>query len=180
VPRTALLATLVLVAWAWLLGPATDLAYAHATLTGSSPEPGSTLSVAPSQVLLEFDENVQTNFAVVNVIGPDGSTISTGDVSVTDNQVTAQVRPPSGAGEYTVAWRVVSDDGHPVDGRFTYTLTKRALSHTRSTGQVPLIPHHVSSSNSPWLTSTTGQLAIGFDVVVVGIALLWFERRRGR
>jgi copper resistance protein C len=165
---------------AWFLGPAADVAQAHATLTGSSPGADSTSDVAPRKVVLEFDENVQTNFAVVNVVGPDGSAISTGDVSVTDNKVIARIRRPTAAGDYTVAWRVVSADGHPVDGQFTYTLTKRALSNTQQSSQPPLVATNVSSSNGSWLTSATGRLAIGFDVVLVGLVLLWFERRRGR
>jgi hypothetical protein len=138
------------------------------------------LGVAPKRVVLEFDENVQTNFAVVTVVGPGGSAISTGDVSVTDNTVVAGVGPPTVAGDYTVAWRVVSDDGHPVDGQFTYTLTERALSNTQRSSEPPLVATHVSSSKSSWLSSATGRLAIGVDVILVGLVLLWFERRRGR
>jgi copper resistance protein C len=165
---------------AWFLGPAADVAQAHVTLTGSSPGPGSTWDVAPRKVVLEFDENVQTGFAVVDVVAPDGSAISTGDVSVTDNKVIAGLGPPTEAGDYTVGWRVVSDDGHPVDGQFTYTLTERALSHAQPSSQPPLVANHVSSSHGSWLTSATGQLAIGVDVVLVGFVLLWFERRRRR
>ncbi len=179
-PNGRIASIALLAALAWLLGPAVDAAQAHATLTGSSPGQGSTLGVAPSQVVLEFDEDVQTTFAVVDVAAPDGAAISSGDVSVTGNKVIAQVRPPTVAGEYTVAWRVVSDDGHPVVGQFSYTLTQRALSHIQRSSESTVVGTDDASSNSPWLTSGTGQLAIGASVALAGFVLLWFERRRGR
>ena len=167
-------------ALAWLLGPAVDVAQAHATLIGTSPGQGSTLRVAPRQVVLEFDESVQTNFAVVDVVGPDGVALSSGDVSVTDNTVIARVRPPTVAGDFTVAWRVVSDDGHPVDGQFSYTLTKRALSHVRPSSEPAVVAAAHSSPNRSWLTSGTGQLAIGVGVALVAFVLFRFRRRRSR
>jgi copper resistance protein C len=114
-----------------LLGPAAGQAQAHAALISSSPGEGATLDKAPSRVVLVFDEDVLEKFADIVVTAPDGAGISTGDAAVTAKRVVTTGRPTA-AGDYTVAWRVVSDDGHPVDGQFTYTLTKHAL----TTGQV--------------------------------------------
>jgi methionine-rich copper-binding protein CopC len=174
------IATVILAgAAAWFLGPGADVAQAHAKLTGSSPGAGSTWEVAPTKVILEFNENVQANFAVVTVAGPGGSAISTGHVSVTDNKVIAGVRRPTQPGDYTVAWRVVSEDGHPVDGEFTYTLTRRAMGNTQRSSQPPPVASHASNS-SGWLRSATGLLAVVVSVVLVASALLWFQRRRER
>jgi hypothetical protein len=84
------------------------------------------------------------------------------------------------AGDYTVAWRVVSDDGHPLDGQFSYTLTKRALSHVRRSSAPPVVAAADSSPNRSWLTSGTGQLAIGAGVALVAFILVRFQRRRSR
>jgi methionine-rich copper-binding protein CopC len=178
-------AFILLTASTCLLWQSPDVAQAHATLIGSSPESGSTLGIAPSEIVLEFDENVQMNFAVVNVVRPGGSVVSTGSVSVTDNKVIAAVRPPTKAGVYEagvymVSWRVVSDDGHPVDGQFTYTLTDRALSNKRPPNQPAPTATQASSSTDSWLTSGMGQFAIALGIALVGVVLVWFVRRRRR
>ena len=173
-------AFILLTASACLLWQSADVAQAHATLIGSRPESGSTLGIAPSEIVLEFDENVQSSFAVVNVTGPGGSAVSTGSVSATDNKVIAALRPPTKAGVYMVSWRVVSDDGHPVDGQFTYTLTDRALSNKRPPSQPAPTATQASSSTDSWLTSGMGQFAIVLGVALVGVVLVWFGRRRRR
>jgi hypothetical protein len=57
------------------------------------------------------------------VKGPDGSTISDGDAAILDNTVTQAVTPPGEVGRYTMSFRVVSDDGHPVTGKLSFTVT---------------------------------------------------------
>jgi copper resistance protein C len=173
-------AFIALTASAWLLWQSAQVAEAHATLIGSSPESGSTLGIAPSEIVLEFDEKVQTNFAVVNVTGPGGSVVSTGSVSVTDSKVIAAVQPPTKAGVYTVSWRVVSDDGHPVEGQFTYALTDHALSNTRPPSQPAPTGTQASSSTDSWLTSGMGPFAIALGIALVGVVLGWFGWRRRR
>jgi methionine-rich copper-binding protein CopC len=159
-----------------LLGPAAGQVQAHAVLTGSSPGEGATLNTAPSQVVLVFDENVQTQFADIVVTAPDGARISTGDAVVTDNKVTATVGPPTVKGGYTVAWRVVSDDGHPVDGQFTYTLTRHALTTGRVAGPVAIAP---TRSSDPWASEHAAVLAVGAVVGVGLLLLLWQRQHRG-
>ena len=160
-----------------LLGPAAGRVQAHAVLTGSSPGDGATLDTAPSRVVLVFDENVQTQFADIVVTAPDGARISTGDAAVTDNKVTATVGPPTVKGDYTVAWRVVSDDGHPVVGQFTYTLTRHALTTRPVAGPVAIVPTATGSSD-PWASEHVAVLAVG-AVVAVGLLLLLWRRQRG-
>lgn len=162
-----------------LLGPAAGQVQAHAVLTGSSPGEDATLDTAPSRVVLVFDENVQAQFADIVVTAPDGARISTGDAVVTDNKVTATVGPPTVRGDYTVAWRVVSDDnGHPVDGQITYTLTRHALTTGQVAGPVAIIPTATGSSD-PWASEHVAVLAVGAVVAVGLLLLLWQRQHRG-
>ena len=163
-----------------LFGPAAGQAQAHAELIGSSPGEGATLDKAPSRVVLVFNDNVQTNFAEIVVTAPDGAGISTGDAAVTANKVVATLGRPTAAGDYKVAWRVVSDDGHPVDGRFTYTLTKQALTAGQVVEPVVRVPTEAESATTglsdSWASQHVAVLAIGAVVVAVGLAL--FQRQR--
>jgi hypothetical protein len=57
------------------------------------------------------------------VIGPDGSAWQAGEPRVEGADVTMALRPLGPAGRYEVQYRVVSSDGHPVEGVVAFTLT---------------------------------------------------------
>lgn len=121
-PRTRLVAggVLLLTALAVLLGAAP--AQAHDYLVSSSPAAGSTVTTAPDRVTLTFNEAVLdtgNGSDVLTVTGPNGKHFETACPVVRNDDVSAAVRlgPP---GTYTVGWRLVSGDGHPVADTITF------------------------------------------------------------
>jgi methionine-rich copper-binding protein CopC len=98
-------------------------AVAHTRLIGSDPADGASLATAPDHISLTFNENMQAEFTTVTVLGPDGAMWSTGPVGVDGPTVGVDLRPLGPAGAYQIGYRVVSDDGHPVTGAVTFTLT---------------------------------------------------------
>ena len=120
--RARRLVTVLLTACvALLLGAAP--AFAHTRLEGSNPADKSSVDSAPSTVSLQFNEDVQSEFAALTVVGPDGTQYQTGGVTASNGQVSTAVSPLGPAGTYQIGYRVVSDDGHPVQGRLSFTLT---------------------------------------------------------
>lgn len=117
-----LIAVVAIVFAALLGGPAT--AWAHNTLVSSDPADGARLGTGPRQVRLVFDQPVRAGYDTVNVIGPNGDYWTDGKASVEGNAVTAPVRELGPKGTYTVAYRVLSNDGHPVTGEIRFTLTR--------------------------------------------------------
>ena len=116
-----LLAATVAACVALLLGAAP--AFAHTRLEGSNPADKSNVDSAPESVSLSFNEDISAEFASVSVVGPDGTNYATGQVSAAGGQVSTAVSPLGPAGAYTIGYRVVSDDGHPVQGKVSFTLT---------------------------------------------------------
>jgi copper resistance protein C len=115
-----LLALLALVGMA-LLGSAGPAA-AHNELIASDPPDGAELATGPAQVVLTFDQPVQRGFSTVTVTGP-GSKQWQADAPTEDGAVvSAPVRPLGPAGQYTIAYQVLSADGHPVRGALRFTL----------------------------------------------------------
>jgi len=96
-------------------------ALAHAALIETDPADGSTHATAPSTATLTFNETVG-NAAVV-VSAPDGSSVEVSDVRSVDRRVTATVADVDQRGTYTLSYRVVSADGHPVEGTIHYDVT---------------------------------------------------------
>lgn len=119
--RTTLLVALIL--WIGLPPPS---AFAHAGLISSTPESGAHLAVLPSQVELEFGENLltlgdaQTNVLVVK--DPDGIQIDKSDSTISGRFLSVRLDSNSKAGTFTVDWRIVSEDGHPVEGSFQFSV----------------------------------------------------------
>lgn len=103
-----------------LLVGAAGPAAAHATLLSTDPADQSSIEVAPKAVTLTFNEPVGRPAVVVTA--PDGSRVS-GRVSALDSKVTADLTGAAQKGTYTVAYRVVSVDGHPIAGESTFTTT---------------------------------------------------------
>ena len=110
----------VAVAPAFASGPGTLVA--HARLTGSTPADGSTVETA-RQVTLAFTEDINPDFVEVEVIGPGGAEAAAVEPRVDGRTVTQALVAALPEGGYTVAYRIVSADGHPVAGTFTFTTT---------------------------------------------------------
>ncbi|WP_228120771.1 copper resistance CopC/CopD family protein [Streptomyces fagopyri] len=102
-------------------------ASAHAALTGADPEDGSVLKTAPRQVTLTFTESIGLLDDSFRVLDPGNRRVHTGEPGHADGRSdTARVTLPKGlgTGTFTVAWRVVSADSHPVSGAFTFSIGK--------------------------------------------------------
>ncbi|MFB6887925.1 FixH family protein [Kitasatospora sp. NPDC056327] len=109
---------------ALLLGGAGPAA-AHATLQSSDPAQSSVLPTAPQTVTLTFSEAVSLSSDSVRVLDPAGRAVDSGSPAHADGKDnTARVGLGSGLadGTYTVAWRAVSEDSHPIGGAFTFSI----------------------------------------------------------
>ncbi|WP_042415664.1 copper resistance CopC/CopD family protein [Streptacidiphilus anmyonensis] len=126
----ALLALLV----ALLLGGA-GVASAHAALLSTDPAQGSVVAVPPTAVTLHFSESVTLEPDALRVFDPSGKRVDTGTAGhASGDASTAQVRIDASAaaaqGTYTVAWRVISADTHPVAGAFTFSIGRSSAPAT--------------------------------------------------
>lgn len=118
----ALLATLLATVLTGVL-MATPAA-AHASLVASSPKDGSTLTAAPPEVMLRFNEEIGAQFVTVKVT-QGGRSATKGKPEVQGSTVYQPLDSGMETGTWDVTYRVVSKDGHPVSGKlsFTYEVT---------------------------------------------------------
>lgn len=94
-------------------------ALAHVSLKGSTPEKNAKVE-SLEQVELEFTQPVRLPTVILR--GPDGETYHSGKPKVDERFVRQDVADDLPAGKYTIAFRVVSPDGHPVEGEIPFTL----------------------------------------------------------
>jgi copper transport protein len=108
-----------------VLGTAAPAA-AHAVLLATEPVDQSRLVSPPDRVTLEFSEPVSVSAGGVRVYGGDQSRVDDGDVSTEDTVVSVGLDDEVAQGAYVVTYRVISADGHPVRGAFTFTVGESA------------------------------------------------------
>jgi copper transport protein len=122
---------------------AAPAASAHAVLLRTDPSPQTTVRNAPRAVKLVFSEPVEVSFGAVRVFDVDATRVDTGSISRAqrNREVSVPVRPLK-EGTYTVTWRVVSADGHPVHGGFTFyvgapsTISAKQVAEDTGAGRV--------------------------------------------
>jgi copper transport protein len=108
-----------------LMALAPGVANAHARLEGTSPERGTTVAKEPAQVVFRFGERVEATFGAVRVFDARGTRVDDGRIvrpGGDDKQVGTALKRGLPHGTYTATYRVVSADGHPVSGGFTFSI----------------------------------------------------------
>ena len=98
-------------------------AWAHNELRAANPAKGARLATAPVEVVLDFAERLDPRFTTVAVTSKSGAAVTAGKPQINGVRAIQQLNQPLDAGDYTVAYRVVSVDGHPVSGSLTFTVT---------------------------------------------------------
>jgi copper resistance protein C len=96
-------------------------ASAHAGMTSSDPEDGATIATAPASVSATFSELLDGPSTEIAVSGPDGEVIDAGEPTY-DGDTFTQPMLYTEPGQYIVAFRVISEDGHRIDGSITFTV----------------------------------------------------------
>jgi len=102
--------------------PAT--AWAHATLLRTVPSASGTVNVPPKQLELTYSEAVERKFAIVSVTDAAGHQQASGPparAAAKPDTLVVPLRQLS-QGWYFVYWRVISEDGHPLRGAFTFAV----------------------------------------------------------
>jgi len=153
--RTGVALARIITATALVIGFAGGIppAGAHAALNSCDPPVDAALSAGPERVSATFNEELQSAFAVMTLIGPDGNLWSTGNPEVRGNMVGIAVRPLGPSGSYTANYRVTSADGHVVSGSWSFTVTTPgpgtpgpAVAETAGNQRIPLWPFIVGAT----------------------------------
>ena len=106
-------------------------AAAHSALTSSSPADGAVVTERLDRVELTFSEAPLAGLDAglrIQVTDSDGTDVPTGGVAVSGATMSTTVDLENGA--YTVLWRYVSPDGHPIDGSLAFEYRVAAATPT--------------------------------------------------
>ncbi len=104
-----------------LLNPA--MAFGHATIISSNPSPNEAMDTLPEKISIQFSENIQPAFHSLEVFSQDGDKIQIQDSAISEQSETvleAKWKGTIDEGIYYIKWRVVSSDGHPIEGTIPF------------------------------------------------------------
>jgi methionine-rich copper-binding protein CopC len=147
-------------------------AAAHAARIATDPVENAELTQVPQRVSATFNEALQSQFAAMTVIGPDGNMWSAGEPQVSGPVLSVGVRPLGPSGTYTVNYRATSADGHVVSGAWSFRLTVAGTGTPGPAVSAPPASTENSDNGIPVWPFYLGA------VVIVGVGALWAVRRR--
>jgi methionine-rich copper-binding protein CopC len=152
-------------------------ALAHDSLKSSSPAKDATVS---SLETIELEYSARVRFPLVVLRTTAGQQVKLGEPQADGPKVRTAVPGPLAAGSYVIAWRVVSSDGHPIEGEIPFTMKGGASSSTTAPTESTAPAAPATSSQAQDQGGVPGWLWAGLAVLVVaGLAVWLFSRRTG-
>ncbi|WP_168212115.1 copper resistance CopC family protein [Actinomadura rubteroloni] len=153
-------------------------ASAHTRLVSSTPADGASVA-APAQVTLTFSDEIRVAQVVVKDAG--GAQVQDGAAARAGTTVTQKLKAAVPPGAYTVAYRVVGADGHPVTAESPSFVVAGgdappALSPAESTGQPSAAdkPAAKDSGGPSWAWIIGG----GVLGILIGVGIVVRAKRR--
>ena len=163
-------ATLVLFLAAVLAGLIAPPAAAHTDVVSTSPASGDVLAEVPQDITLTFDEELVPETVVVSVQDGTGMVVRVAQPTVDGSTVTVVLPPGLTPPDYTVNYRVVSQDGHPVTGTFSFQAGTRPAVEESTPASTPASTDASAPASTPASTDASAD-ASGSGLVGPGIAI---------
>ncbi|GAA2429325.1 copper resistance protein CopC [Actinomadura vinacea] len=126
-------------------------AAAHTALKSTDPKAKAEVA-PPREITLTYTEKVRLPRIVLT--GPGDARIESAPATVSGDKVTQPVNGTLANGTYTVGWRVVSADGHPISGTFKFTVKGSTAS---GQGQAPAANASGAPASTPSASNAAGQ-----------------------
>jgi len=153
-------------------------ASAHDELVSSSPAAGAQLTAPPTELsltfsndLLSLDENSGTAMTVVDQAGDDWVD---GEPVIQADNVTVPLAEGMPDGAYTVTWQVVSSDGHPTSGEYSFSLAAAEASASPTATPTAAEQPEPTKTTQPAQQPDSMQwpLLIGLGIVVLAAIVI--------
>lgn len=147
---------------------------AHTDLESSTPANGATLQKVPEQVTLTFGEDLLAGGDRIVAKDDMGVQINLGPTQVKGPQLSATWPATADGGTYTVSYRAVAADGHPLEGRIRFTIvTESAAPVASPTPVAAQTTEPEQSATNPWIIA--GPVLL-IAVLAAGGLFVWRSR----
>lgn len=96
-------------------------AFAHSHFGGSNPADGDIVTEPLHEIILNFEGKIEQG-SFIDVTTKSGQVIELQDMVIGDGTLTGTVDEALPNDEYQVNWSIISVDGHPLEGDFSFTV----------------------------------------------------------
>lgn len=162
-------------------------ATAHTNLISTNPPDCQTLTTAPQSVSLRFAADLLTAGARLVAKDASGTQVALGEATVDGGTLTAAWPASTTSGQFSVAYRAVASDGHPLEGSFAFSIEPpKGSSGTPEASApppesaVPLDSASPAAAEQPANPESSGVNPLVWGLLVAGVlgiaALIWRAR----
>jgi LPXTG-motif cell wall-anchored protein len=175
-------------------------AWAHNALAEAAPAKNATLKKSPSEVKLRFLQKLDPAYTTITVSNAGKEKVGTSAPKVDGATGSVTIDAPLANGAYTVAYQVVSTDGHTVKGSYDSTVANPAPAlepgPVVEDSEAPVEPEETSAAPSAEVkasatvaaapplvaeessNATVIGIVVGVVVLLAAVAAFLFLRRR--
>ena len=162
---------------------------AHSGLSSSVPEDGETTQEEVEQVTLIFNTSIETT-STMKVTDEMGMEVALAETTVDDNEMKGILELPLTTGNYQVDWKIIGQDGHPIEGEYSFSIGKsetevdepKISMESDSVNVVEdLTEETILREDNPDATATNLMIAVAFILIaVIAGVVVWLFRRGGK
>ena len=163
--------------------------FAHSGLSSSVPEDGETTQEEVEQVTLIFNTSIETT-STMKVTDEMGMEVALAETTVDDNEMKGILELPLTTGNYQVDWKIIGQDGHPIEGEYSFSIGKsetevdepKISMESDSVNVVEDLPEEtILREDNLDSTATNLMIAVAFILIaVIAGVVVWLFRRGGK
>jgi methionine-rich copper-binding protein CopC len=148
-------------------------AFAHSELVSSNPSAASNIQQLPEQIELEFNEELLNlgSGNSVSIISPSGEDLGMGETSTEGTRITRLLNSAPESGTFEVKYRVVSADGHVLNGNYTFNVSEAVVTTLEKNNSAD------AESGSNLLMNSVKAILGAAVVLLIGLAIRSRKRR---
>ena len=162
---------------------------AHTSLTNSNPEEGAVLKEDVERIRLTFDAPIEKT-STLELKTAEGETVPLEKPLIIGNELSAVLKQELEKGTYLINWKLISEDGHPVEGTIRFEMTPETAvtaepkaveeaATTVDTEQASIVPTESAESVTPGVVPTVlPWLVAGLVLAIIMTTLLLRRRKR--
>ncbi len=176
--KKALVLLLFLLAWS------PTAVWAHTGLEKAVPGKGDTVKEEVRNIVLTFNTNVEAG-STFEVRDRAGKVFKPSDVQTAGKTLSGSLKEPLPSGEYTVHWKIIGADGHPVEGSYSFRVnaadkektTEKSASEKASQEAPRKTEKKPAASSNPAETPWVAGVLLTL-LITAAVGFLWMWRKR--
>lgn len=155
---------------------------AHNVLEKSSPAEGEVILEDIDRISLNFDTKIE-KVVSIKIVDESGAEIAVNDILSTDNQTEGFISSALEDGNYTVVWKIIGADAHPIEGEYSFIMNKNKtvdLQTPSNTNEVK--PEPESKENTEELETILSSNNIMYAAIIIMFlvatgTIIWLMRK---